>query len=147
MKYINRQTIAGFIGNSPELRYMPNGQAVIELRVATAHSWKDRANNQWHKETEWHNCVAYRDDAEKIAKIYTKGDAIYIEGRTRTREWEAKDKSKRSRKELMIELHNKIDDEGMKLSADDVPPGDDDVPPQTGDDGPAGGDSNDGFIA
>ena len=74
MKYINRQTIAGFIGNSPELRYMPNGQAVIEL-------------------------------------------------------------------------HNKIDAEGMKLSADDVPPGDDDVPPQTGDDGPAGGDSNDGFIA
>ena len=66
MKYINRQTIAGFIGNSPELRYMPNGQAVIELRVATAHSWKDRASNQWHKETEWHNCVAYRDDAEKI---------------------------------------------------------------------------------
>ena len=42
---------------------------------------------------------------------------------------------------------NKIDAEGMKLSADDVPPGDDDVPPQTGDDGPAGGDSNDGFIA
>ena len=117
MKYINRQTIAGFIGNSPELRYMPNGQAVIELRVATAHSWKDRANNQWHKETEWHNCVAYRDDAEKIAKIYTKGDAIYIEGRTRTREWEAKDKSKRSRKELMIELHNKIDAEGADLSA------------------------------
>ena len=132
MKYINRQTIAGFIGNSPELRYMPNGQAVIELRVATAHSWKDRASNQWHKETEWHNCVAYRDDAEKIAKIYTKGDAIYIEGRTRTREWEAKDKSKRRRKEIIVDTFHVIHHVRSEKGKDDAPPPDEpssDTPP------------------
>lgn len=145
MKHINRQIIAGFVGNNPELRYMPNGQAVIELRVATSHSWKDKAD-KWQKQTEWHNCVMYRDEAEKAARIYSKGDGIYIEGRTFTREWEAKDKGKRSRKEVIVELHNKIDADGMKLSADDAPPADDDMPPQAGDEAGTG-DSNDGFIA
>ena len=100
--YINRQVVAGFVGKSPELRHLPSGDAVLDLSVATTNSWKD-TNGEWHDDTEWHNCIFYRKLAEQAAEVLAQGTAVYLEGRTYTREWEAKDQSKRKRKEVIVE--------------------------------------------
>jgi len=100
--YINRQEIAGFAGKTVELRHLPSGDAVLDLSVATTNSYKDR-DGQWHDTTEWHSCIFYRQLAEDAAELLTSGAPVHIIGRTATREWEATDKSKRKRKEVIVE--------------------------------------------
>lgn len=130
-QYINKQTIAGFVGKAVELRYMPSGDAVLDLSVATTNSWKDK-NGDWHDDTEWHSCIFYRKQAEDAAAALTKGAAVYVEGRTFTREWEAKDKSKRKRKEIIVDTFHVIHHVRSEKAKDDAPPPDDtssDTPP------------------
>jgi len=105
--FINRQEIAGYAGKTVELRYLPSGDAVLDLSVATTHSWKDK-EGQWHDGTEWHNCIFYRQLAEDAAEVLRSGSPVHIIGRTATREWEAADKSKRRRKEVIVESFRAI---------------------------------------
>lgn len=100
--YVNRQEIAGFAGKTVELRYLPSGDAVLDLSVATTHSYKDR-DGQWHDTTEWHSCIFYRQLAIDAGEVLTAGSAVHIIGRTVTRAWEAQDNSKRKRKEIIVE--------------------------------------------
>lgn len=119
-QYINRQEVAGFIGKPIELRYMPSGDAVLDVSVATTNSWKDK-NGEWHDDTEWHNCIFYRQLAEDAATALKKGGAVYVVGRTFTREWEAKDKSKRKRKEIIVESFHPIHYERTEKEKDAAP--------------------------
>ena len=76
-QYINKQVIAGFVGKDIELRYMPSGDAVLDVSVATTNSWKDK-QGEWHDDTEWHSCIFYRKQAEEAAAALSKGAAMGI---------------------------------------------------------------------
>lgn len=100
-KGVNKVIIVGNLGQDPEVRYMPNGEAVANITLATSESWKDQ-QGQLQERTEWHRCVAYRKLAEIIGEYLKKGAKIYIEGKLRTREWVDQQGQKRYTTEIII---------------------------------------------
>ena len=100
-KGVNKVILVGRIGNDPELRWMPNGEAVANISIATSESWKDQ-QGQKQERTEWHRCVAYRKTAEIIGEYLKKGANIYIEGKLRTREWQDQQGQKKYTTEIII---------------------------------------------
>lgn len=91
MASVNKVIIVGNLGQEPEVRYMPNGDAVCNISVATTSSWKDKNSGEKREETEWHRIVLYRRLAEIAGEYLRKGRAVYIEGRLKTRKWQDKD--------------------------------------------------------
>lgn len=91
MASVNKVILVGNLGADPESRYMPNGDAVANVRLATTESWKDKASGEKKEITEWHRVVFYRRLAEVVAQYLKKGAPVYIEGRIRTRKWQDKD--------------------------------------------------------
>ena len=89
MASVNKVILIGNLGKDPEVRYMPNGEAVANFSLATTESWKDKSGQKQEK-TEWHNLVLYRQLAEIAGKYLTKGSSIYIEGKLQTRKWQDK---------------------------------------------------------
>jgi single-strand DNA-binding protein len=87
MASVNKAILVGNLGKDPELRYMPNGEAVCNFSIATTDSWKDKDGAKQEK-TEWHNIVMYRRLAEIAGEYLKKGRPVYIEGRLQTRKWE-----------------------------------------------------------
>lgn len=85
---INKVILVGNVGQDPETRYMPNGDAVTNLSLATSESWKDKNSGEQQERTEWHRVVLYKRLAEIVAEYVKKGSKIYIEGSLRTRSWE-----------------------------------------------------------
>ncbi len=83
---VNKVIIVGNLGQDPEVRYMPNGNAVANFTVATSESWKDQ-QGQLQERTEWHRIVVYRRLAEIAGEYLRKGSKVYLEGRLQTREW------------------------------------------------------------
>ncbi len=90
MASINKVILVGNLGADPETRYMPNGDAVANIRIATTESWKDKASGEKREITEWHRVVFYRKLAEIAGQYLKKGSSCYIEGRIRTRKWQDK---------------------------------------------------------
>lgn len=88
MAGINKVIIIGYLGNEPELRTMPNGEAVANISVATSESWTDKTTGERREVTEWHRIVFYRRQAEVVGQYLHKGSQIYVEGRLRTRKWQ-----------------------------------------------------------
>lgn len=88
MAGINKVIIVGFLGNDPEIRTMPNGDAVAKISVATSESWVDKNTNERKTQTEWHSIVFYRRQAEVAGEYLRKGSKVYVEGRLRTRKWQ-----------------------------------------------------------
>jgi single-strand DNA-binding protein len=88
MSGVNKAIIIGNLGQDPEVRYMPNGDAVANFTVATSESWKDKDTGQKTEKTEWHRIVAFRRLAEIIEKYVKKGSKVYIEGKLQTRKWD-----------------------------------------------------------
>lgn len=91
MASVNKVILVGNLGADPESRYMPNGDAVVNVRLATTESWKDKATGEKRELTEWHRVVFYRKLAEIAGQYLKKGSQVYIEGRIRTRKWQDKD--------------------------------------------------------
>lgn len=87
MASVNKVILVGNLGRDPEVRYMPNGEAVCNFSIATTENWKDKAGVKQEK-TEWHNIVMYRKLAEIAGEYLAKGRPVYIEGRLQTRKWE-----------------------------------------------------------
>ena len=87
MASVNKAILVGNLGRDPEVRYMPNGEAVCNFSIATTENWKDK-NGQKQEKTEWHNIVMYRRLAEIAGEYLKKGRPVYIEGRLQTRKWE-----------------------------------------------------------
>ena len=88
---INKVILVGNLGQDPETRYMPNGKALTNLRIATSESWKDKQTGEQREQTEWHNIVMYDRLAEIAAEYLKKGSQVYIEGKLRTRKWQDKE--------------------------------------------------------
>ena len=87
MASVNKVILVGNLGRDPEVRYMPNGEAVANFSIATTENWKDKSGVKQEK-TEWHNIVMYRRLAEIAGEYLKKGRPVYVEGRLQTRKWE-----------------------------------------------------------
>ena len=85
---INKVTIIGRVGQKPELRHMPSGNAVIQLSIATNESYKDKNTGQAVDSTEWHRVNFFGKPAEVLNQYIDKGSMLYIEGRINTRKWQ-----------------------------------------------------------
>jgi single-strand DNA-binding protein len=85
---INKVILIGNIGGDPEVRYMPNGNAVTTLSVATTESWKDKNTGDKQERTEWHRVVCFNRLGEIAGEYVRKGTKVYIEGSLRTRKWQ-----------------------------------------------------------
>lgn len=90
MASLNKVLLIGNLGADVELRYLPNGDAVANLRLATTETWKDKDGNK-KEATEWHRVTLFRRQAEVAGQYLKKGSAIYIEGKIKTRKWQDKD--------------------------------------------------------
>ena len=82
---VNKVILIGNLGQDPEVRYMPNGNAVCNITVATSESWKDKNTGENQERTEWHRVVMYRRLAEIAGEYLKKGSKVYLEGRLQTR--------------------------------------------------------------
>lgn len=87
MASVNKVILVGNLGRDPEVRYMPSGDPVATLAVATTDSWTDRSSGQRQESTEWHRVVFFGKTAEVCAQYLKKGSAVYVEGSIRTRKW------------------------------------------------------------
>ena len=95
MASVNKVIIIGNLGKDPETRYMPNGDAVCNITVATSDTWKDKNTGEKKESTEWHLIVFFRNLAEIADQYLRKGSQVYIEGSLKTRKW--KDRSGQDR--------------------------------------------------
>jgi single-strand DNA-binding protein len=100
MASVNKIILVGNLGADPESRYMPNGDAVANIRLATTESWKDKTSGEKREIVEWHRVVFYRKLAEIVSQYLKKGSSIYIEGRIRTRKWTDKEGQERYTTEI-----------------------------------------------
>ena len=85
---INKVILVGNLGNDPETRFMPNGNPVTNISIATSESWKDKQSGQQQERTEWHRIVFFNRLAEIAGEYLKKGSKVYIEGAHRTRQWD-----------------------------------------------------------
>ncbi|MFN7097085.1 MAG: single-stranded DNA-binding protein [Gammaproteobacteria bacterium] len=85
---VNKAILIGNLGTDPEVRYLPNGDAVANFSLATSESWKDKQTGETQERTEWHRIVLFRRLAEIAGEYLKKGAKVYIEGRIRTRKWQ-----------------------------------------------------------
>lgn len=83
---LNKVILIGRLGRDPEVRYMPNGEAVCNFSVATSESWKD-SNGQKQERSEWHNVTMYRKLAEIAGEYLKKGSQVYLEGKIKSRKY------------------------------------------------------------
>jgi len=104
---INKVILIGNVGGDPETRYMPNGNAVTNITLATTDSWKDKQTGQLQERTEWSRIVFFGKVAEIAGEYLRKGSQCYIEGRLQTREWE-KDGVKRYTTEVVVDMNGTL---------------------------------------
>jgi len=101
MASVNKVIIVGNLGADPETRYMPSGEAVTNIRVATTDRWKDKASGEMKEATEWHRIAFFGRLAEISGEYLKKGSQIYVEGKLRTRKWQDKDGNDRYSTEVI----------------------------------------------
>lgn len=114
--------IIGNLGRDPEMRYTPNGRAVTEFSVAVTHRGRDQQTGEWADlGTDWFRVTVWGDRAERTAEEFKKGNRVFVEGRFRTREYDAKDGTKRTSLEItadnVIALERKGRDEEGSFGA------------------------------
>ena len=100
---VNKVILVGTCGQDPEVRYLPNGNAVTNLSLATSEQWTDKQTGQKVEKTEWHRVSMFGKVAEIAGEYLRKGSQVYIEGKLQTREWE-KDGIKRYTTEIVVDM-------------------------------------------
>lgn len=109
MAGVNRVIILGNLGNDPDVRTMPNGDAVAKISVATSESWTDKNTNERKTQTEWHAIVFYRRQAEVAGEYLHKGSKVYVEGRLKTRKWQDQNGQDRYTTEIQGDVLQMLD--------------------------------------
>ena len=117
MASVNKVILVGNLGGDPDIRYMPNGDAVANINLATTDSWKDK-NGKKQERTEWHRVVFFRKLAEIVAEYLKKGSQVYVEGRLQTRKWQDKDGQDRYTTEVVADRQQMLG--GVKSDAEAV---------------------------
>jgi len=120
MASVNKVIIVGNLGRDPETRYMPSGDAITNIAVATTDSWKDKATGEKKEQTEWHRISAFGRLAEIMAQYLKKGSQVYIEGSLRTRKYTDKDGIERYATEIRADTMQMLGGrQGMGGPSDD----------------------------
>ena len=85
---VNKVILVGNLGRDPEVRRLGNGEPVVNLRIATSETWKDKGTGERKEKTEWHSVVIFNENLARVAEQYLKkGSKVYIEGQLQTRKW------------------------------------------------------------
>jgi single-strand DNA-binding protein len=103
MASVNKVILVGNLGADPEVRYLPSGDAVANIRLATTDRYKDKASGEMKEATEWHRVAFFGRLAEIVSEYLKKGSSVYLEGRIRTRKWQAQDGTERYSTEIVAE--------------------------------------------
>jgi single-strand DNA-binding protein len=109
---VNKVILIGNLGNDPEQKSMPNGNAVTNITVATSESWKDKQTGQQQERTEWHRVVFFNRLAEIAGQYLNKGSKVYIEGSIRTRKWQDQSGADRYTTEIVANELQMLDSRG-----------------------------------
>ena len=105
MAGVNKVILVGNLGDDPESRSLNNGGEVVNLRVATSESWKDKDGNRQER-TEWHRVVIFNENLAKVAEQYLKkGSKVYLEGQLQTRKWTDKDGAEKYSTEIVLQKY------------------------------------------
>lgn len=125
MASVNKVILVGNLGRDPETRYMPNGEAVTNITVATSDSWTDKTSGEKKEATEWHRVTFYRRLAEIAGEYLKKGSSVYIEGKLRTRKWQDKEGQDRYTTEVIADVMQMLGGRsgGAGASSDDAAAG------------------------
>ena len=100
---VNKVIIVGNLGRDPEVRSFPNGGKVVNLRIATSETWRDKATGERKERTEWHSVAIFNEALGKIAEQYLrKGSTVYIEGQLETRKWQDQSGADRYTTEVVL---------------------------------------------
>jgi single-strand DNA-binding protein len=103
MASVNKVILVGNLGADPEVRYLPSGDALANIRLATTDRYKDKTSGEMKEATEWHRVVFFGRLAEIVSEYLKKGSSVYLEGRIRTRKWQAQDGTDRYSTEIVAE--------------------------------------------
>ena len=105
---VNKVILIGNLGQDPETRYTPNGNAVVNLNLATDESYKDRQTGQLVPKTEWHRIVMFGKIAEVAGQYLRKGSKVYIEGKLQTRKWTNKEGQDVYTTEVVVDINGQM---------------------------------------
>ncbi len=111
---VNKVILIGNLGQDPEVRYMPNGNAVANATIATSESWKDKNTGEAQEKTEWHRVVFFRRLAEIVGEYLKKGSKVYIEGKLQTRKWQDNNGQDRYTTEIVADQMQMLDSRGSE---------------------------------
>lgn len=104
MAGVNKVILVGNLGRDPEVRKLPSGSPVVNLRIATSESWRDKNSGERKEKTEWHSVVIFNENIAKVAENYLrKGSKVYIEGALQTRKWTDKDGVEKYTTEVVLQ--------------------------------------------
>ena len=103
MASVNKVILVGNLGADPETKYLPSGDAVTNIRMATTDRWKDKASGEMKEATEWHRIAFFGRLAEIAGEYLKKGSQVYVEGRIRTRKWQDKEGQDRYTTEIVAD--------------------------------------------
>ena len=117
---INKVELIGNLGADPEVKAMPSGGNVVNLRLATTRRWKDRNTGDRKEATEWHRVVCFNRTADIAAQYLKKGSQVYIEGRLQTRKWQAQDGTDRYSTEVVVNSLTMLGKKSIEGGAVDI---------------------------
>ena len=103
---INKVILIGNLGKDPEVKYMPSGDAVANITLATSETWNDKSSGEKKEKTEWHRVVFFGKLAEIVGQYLKKGSKIYVEGKLQTRKWQGQDGQDRYTTEVVVQGFN-----------------------------------------
>ncbi|WP_454786153.1 single-stranded DNA-binding protein [Legionella sp. WA2024007413] len=119
---INKVILIGNVGVDPDVRYLPNGNAVTTLSIATSEAWKDKVSGEKQERTEWHRVVCFNRLGEIAGEYVRKGSKLYIEGSLRTRKWQDQQGQDRYTTEIVANDIQMLDSKGTGSSSfDEIP--------------------------
>ncbi len=101
---LNKVILLGNLGKDPEVKYMPNGNAVANITLATSETWNDKSSGEKKEKTEWHRVVFFGKLAEIVGQYLKKGSKIYVEGKLQTRKWQGQDGQDRYTTEVVVDI-------------------------------------------
>ena len=111
---VNKVMVVGNLGADPEVRYMPSGGAVANIRVATTESWKDKQSGEQQERTEWHRVVLYNRLGEIANDYLKKGSKVYVEGSLRTNKWQDQNGQERYTTDIIANNLQMLDSKRME---------------------------------
>lgn len=122
MASVNKVILIGNLGRDPEIRYMPSGDAMVNINIATTDNWKDK-NGEKQEKTEWHRIVMFGKVAEIAGEYLKKGSQAYFEGRLQTRKWTDKEGQERYTTEVVADRMQMLGSRsgGTSRAMDDQP--------------------------